>query len=74
MDNARIHNSDMMRTFYNENNLNIKLLSPYSYILNPIEPGFSKIKLTVRRKWAGGYYGGSENLIKESVNDLTDQI
>ena len=60
MDNASIHNSDMMRTFYNENNLNIKFLSPRSYMPNPIEFGFSKIKLTVRRKLAVGYNGGFE--------------
>ena len=41
-------------------------------MLNPIEFGFSKIKLTVRRELADGYNGGFENLIKESVRELTE--
>lgn len=44
MDNARIHNSQTMRNFYTENELSIQSLSPYSYMLDPIEFGFSKIK------------------------------
>ena len=53
MDNARIHNSLIMRNFYEENELIVKFLSPYSYMLNPIVFGFSKIKACVRRKLAG---------------------
>ena len=40
MDNARIHNSLSMRNYYSENDLNVQFLSPYSYMLNPIEFGF----------------------------------
>ena len=55
MDNARIHSAMMMREFYTENEHTIKFPTPYSYMLNPIEFGFSKIKPCVRRKLAEGY-------------------
>ncbi|KAG0438494.1 hypothetical protein DMUE_3054 [Dictyocoela muelleri] len=72
MDNARIHNSNNMRNFYVSNNLTIQFLSPYSYMLNPIEFGFSKIKACVRRKLVEGFTSTFENLILESVNELTE--
>ncbi|KAF7684981.1 Transposable element Tc3 transposase [Cucumispora dikerogammari] len=72
MDNARIHNSHNIRDFYGVNNLSIQFLAPYSYMLNPIEFGFSKIKACVRRKLAEGFTGSFENLILESVNELTE--
>ncbi|KAF7696438.1 hypothetical protein CDIK_1884, partial [Cucumispora dikerogammari] len=72
MDNARIHNSHNIRDFYNVNNLSIQFLAPYSYILNPIEFGFFKIKACVRRKLAEGFTGSFKNLILEFVNELTE--
>ena len=72
MDNARIHNAMMMREFYTKNELTIKFLSPYSYMLNPIEFGFSKIKACVRRRLAEGYNGGFVDLIQESTRELSE--
>ena len=66
MDNAR-----MMREFYTQNEQTFNFLSPYSYMLNLIEFGFSKIKACVRRKQAEGYNGSCMELIKESARELT---
>ena len=72
MDNARIHNSLSMRNYYSENDLNVQFLSPYSYMLNPIEFGFSKIKACVRRKLSEGFDGSFVSLIRDSANELTE--
>lgn len=49
MDNARIHHAEIVReVFYNQNYI-LHFLSPYSFMLNPIENIFSKIKSVVRR-------------------------
>ena len=71
MDNARIHNSRDTRAFYEENDLTIQFLSPYSYMLNPIEFGLSKIKACVRRRLSDGFNGSFESLIHDSVRELT---
>ena len=49
LDNAKIHHAIITKNFLEEKNLNVKFLSPYSYMLNPIELSFSKIKANVRR-------------------------
>jgi transposase len=49
MDNASIHKANVLREFFSNESLNVKFISPYSYMLNPIEFSFSKIKSVVKR-------------------------
>jgi len=48
MDNARIHKTEELRDITSNSPYQLKFLSPYSYMLNPIENVFSKIKASVR--------------------------
>lgn len=49
MDNARPHTSTATSDHIASLNSQVKFLSPYSYMLNPIEFSFSKIKSVVRQ-------------------------
>ncbi|KAG0435244.1 hypothetical protein DMUE_4816, partial [Dictyocoela muelleri] len=71
LDNAKIHHSHITKNFFNEKRVNVMFLSPYSYMLNPIEFAFSKIKSIVRRSLAGGFNGSFTDLILDSANQLT---
>jgi transposase len=42
MDNARIHHSNLFKSYCDSENIRVKYLAPYSYMLNPIEYSFSK--------------------------------
>lgn len=61
----------IMRDFCEENGLIVQFLSPYSYMLNPIEFGFLKIRARVRRKLTDGFNGSFICLIRDSANELT---
>ena len=61
-DNIRIHNSNVVKEFYATSRINAVFLSPYSYMVNPIELSFSKIKSTIR------------NIINLESTDLTSMI
>ena len=50
LDNARVHRREDLDSITVEYGYTFKFLSPYSYMLNPIENGFSKIKNGVRSK------------------------
>ncbi len=45
MDNATIHHALIFSEFVELHNLTVEYLSPYSYMLNPIEFSFSKSKV-----------------------------
>ncbi|KAF7684892.1 hypothetical protein CDIK_4359, partial [Cucumispora dikerogammari] len=47
-DNASIHYAREIEEFVEENDLRRKFLSPYSYMLNPIEFCFGKVKTIIR--------------------------
>ena len=53
-DNTRTHKRVDIEQITSEFNFEYKFLSPYSYMLNPIENAFSKIKNGVRSGIAGG--------------------
>ena len=61
-----------MRCFYEENGLIVQLISPCSYMLNPIELGLSKIKACVRRKLDDRFNGSFIRLIRDSPKELTE--
>ena len=72
MDDAGVHNSLTMQNFYTENDLIVQFLSPCSYMLNPIDFGFSKVKSCLRRRLVTGFNGRFLNLVRESANELTE--
>jgi transposase len=57
LDNARIHHAIIINSYCAEEDLNLVFLSPYSYMLNPIEISFLKIKSVVRRKLSNEFTG-----------------
>ena len=71
MDNARIHHALTVQDFSRENGLNLLFLSPYSYMLNPIEFSFSKVKSVIRRELSNGYTGSFTDIISAGVMELT---
>ena len=50
MDNARIHRPDILNAMITQRGYILQFLSPYSYMLNPVEFVFSKIKNLVRNE------------------------
>lgn len=69
LDNARIHKRDIISSIVDQFNFEFKFLSPYSYMLNPIENAFSKIKSGIKSKIRLGESGSlSEMLLQETRN------
>ncbi|KAF7670510.1 hypothetical protein TCON_2842, partial [Astathelohania contejeani] len=54
LDNARIHKEEHIARITLSYGYYYKFLSPYSYMLNPIENAFSKIKNSVRAQLTSG--------------------
>jgi transposase len=48
MDNARVHCPRELGPICTQDGCSVKFLSPYSYMLNPVENIFSKVKNYVR--------------------------
>lgn len=71
MDNARIHKKQDLEEITNQYGFRIKFLSPYSYMLNPIENAFSKIKLIVREELRSGIGGDLEDIIMCALGRIT---
>ncbi|KAG0435981.1 hypothetical protein DMUE_4443 [Dictyocoela muelleri] len=71
IDNAKIHHSNITKGFYNERGLNVLYLSPYSYMLNPIEFAFSKVKSIVRRELSESYNEDFGDLIKNAFFEFS---
>ena len=71
LDNARIHRLyDIQRTTA-EFGYEYKFLSPYSYMLNPIENAFSKIKLEIRARLHIGETRSLSDLMLEEMRNVT---
>lgn len=77
MDNARIHHTQNLRNLIYSSNYLLKFLSPYSYMLNPVELIFSKIKINVRNRMNSLHLDNQEinisNLIGEAIGLITNQ-
>lgn len=71
MDNARPHTSEVTRTGIIELQNRVEYLSPYSYMLNPIEFAFGKIKNSIRNKLADDIEHLLADLINESISEVT---
>ena len=74
MDNARVHKQDEIKKITSIFEFDYKFLSPYSFMLNPIENAFSKIKNGVRScliTYSGATF--SEIILSE-VNNVNSNI
>ncbi|KAF7690775.1 hypothetical protein CDIK_2644 [Cucumispora dikerogammari] len=71
MDNARIHKTSEIARITSEYGYTYKFLSSYSYMLNPIENSFSKIKASVRSRLVLGEGGSLADLICNAVSTIT---
>lgn len=72
MDNARAHTANNTRNVMATLVNNTKFLSPYSYMLNPIEYSFSKIKAIIRRLLTNEDSSLS-NLIRNALSQITKE-
>ena len=73
MDNAQIHKMQSLRVIVERSGHVLKFLSPYSYMLNPIENAFSKIKAVARRVLSNPDNNLELNgVIQQGVNEITE--
>jgi len=72
-DNAKVHRRENIEPAVREFEFNFKFLSPYSYMLNPIESVFSKIKNIVRARLRAGSTGALSDMVLEAVNEITPE-
>jgi len=72
MDNAAIHKVNSVRSQFGLKGQHLKFLSPYSYMMNPVERCFSKIKTSVRQVLSSGNHNGSlKGIIENGINTIT---
>ena len=71
LDNARIHKRDDIERITSQFNYEFKFLSPYSYMLNPIENAFSKIKNGVRSRLRSGEIGLLSEMMLSEIGKIT---
>ncbi|KAF7692974.1 hypothetical protein CDIK_2338 [Cucumispora dikerogammari] len=71
LDNARIHKEAEILKIAHSYGHTHKFLFPYSYMLNPIEKAFSKIKLSVRSRLSIGDFVSLSELIHSSLTTIT---
>jgi transposase len=71
LDNARIHKRNDIERITARYGFDFKFLSPYSYMLNPCENAFSKIKNGVRSKLRQGATGSLSELIMGEIPGIT---
>ncbi|KAI5151647.1 hypothetical protein ENBRE01_2283 [Enteropsectra breve] len=77
MDNAKIHKVESVRNLIESAGHRLEFLSPYSYMLNPVENIFSKIKSLVRTQLALRYNTDNDielqKLIDIAVSAITEE-
>ncbi|KAF7693633.1 hypothetical protein CDIK_2237 [Cucumispora dikerogammari] len=71
-DNATIHHSrEIVEDFIDENELQGTFLSPYSYVLNPIEFCFGKVKTNIRNHIQTKHNQSFSMSIVNAMNQIT---
>lgn len=77
LDNARIHGTQDVKNLVTASGHRLVFLSPYSYMLNPVEQIFSKIKLAVRSMISDNFRNGlvlnMKDLIDDAIPSITSQ-
>ena len=71
LDNARVHRERDLQQVTTEFGFEFHFLSPYSYMLNPIECAFSKIKNSVRETLRRGENGSLSDQILKGVESIS---
>lgn len=71
MDNAMIHRVDIVQNLFNNSSYIKKPLSPYSFMLNPCENAFSKVK-TIARSVLSNDLDNPITAIHLGVNAISD--
>ncbi|KAF7696424.1 hypothetical protein CDIK_1896 [Cucumispora dikerogammari] len=71
MDNARIYKAAEIARIISEYSYTYKFLSPYSYMLNPVENSFLKIKGSVRSHLVLGEKGSLAKIIYIEISTIT---
>ena len=83
MDNARIHKVEAVQNVCNQFGCSLQFLSPYSYMLNPVENAFSKIKNVVRNRLSATnpserldeiIYSGTLSITREDLNGYFEHM
>ena len=75
IDNARIHKTEELREIFSNSPYELKFLSPYYYMLNPIENVFSKVKLSVRSVLGQRVSGQTLSfMIEKGVRTVTQEV
>jgi len=72
MDYARIHHHEVVKSVFEEFshcNCELKFLSPYSFMLNPIEKSFSKVKWSIRQSLAHLHLNNREIILEEEIEN-----
>lgn len=73
LDNARVHRPQDLARITEEYGFEFNFLSPYSYMLNPIENAFSKIKNNLRSKLRQGEQGSLQEMVISSVETVNSE-
>jgi len=74
LDNAHIHKTRELQEIMASLSYELKFLSPYSYMLNPIENVFSKVKASAKRILSNTVVEQTLTaVIQESVGTVTQQ-
>ncbi|KAF7685753.1 hypothetical protein CDIK_3498 [Cucumispora dikerogammari] len=73
LDNAKIHRRSSIAEICERYEFSFNFLSSYSYMLNPIENCFSKIKSTVRGRFAENTNMNLQNIIYGACNLITSE-
>ena len=71
LDNAKVYRRDDIARITSQFNFEFKFLSPYSYMLNPIENAFSKIKCGIRSKLRSGVTSLLSDLMLSETSSIT---
>ncbi|KAF7685104.1 hypothetical protein CDIK_4146 [Cucumispora dikerogammari] len=71
LDNAKIHRRSSIAEICGRYGFSFNFLSPYSYMLNPIENCFSKIKCIVRGRLAENTNMNLQDIIYDACNLIT---
>ncbi|KAI5154122.1 hypothetical protein ENBRE01_3304, partial [Enteropsectra breve] len=77
MDNAKIHKVESVRTLIEAAGHRLEFLSPHSYMLNPVENIFSKIKCLIRSQLAIRFSSKNDielaGLIDDAVRAISEE-
>lgn len=71
LDNARVHKRDDIDRITLEFGYKFKFLSPYSYMLNPMENAFSKLKNSVRSRLRSSATGSLATIILSEIESIS---